>query len=534
MTKYFGLRGVALDRGMIWAVIMPAYILFGYNNAVAGGLLSLSSWIETFPQLNTLSTSGSEKTHNSRLQGTVVALYTLGCFFGALSCIRIGDPLGRKRTIMLGAAINVVGAVIQSSSYTLGQLIVGRLVSGLGFGALTATAPNWQSECSKAQNRGSAVLLEGLFISAGLATAAWVNFGMAHATGTVTWRFPLALSLVWSLIVLCTTPHMPESPRWLVKKGRMAEAREVLAALSDVSTDSEQVNVEIAEIEAGLVISGQGSFRDIFRMGEERLFHRACLAASGQMFQQMCGINALAFYQTTIFESDLGLSAEIARILSACVFTWQTFCSPIGVLTVDRFGRRKLMMFAAFGMGLCMAVVAGTSSQINSTPSVVVAAVFIFMFSLFFPTGFLGLTFLYASEVAPLSVRVPITAVSTGSSWIFNFIVAEITPVGFATIGYRYYIIYACINFFLILPGKLHQFQYVQRRRRLTTIKGVYFFFPETNGRHLEEVDQIFIQSKNVFDSVPVARHMERRHSGPALDIEKHEVGIVEREESMR
>jgi MFS family permease len=111
----------------------------------------------------------------------VVALYTLGCFFGALSCILIGDPLGRKRTIMLGAAINVVGAVIQSSSYTLGQLIVGRLVSGLGFGALTATAPNWQSECSKAQHRGSVVLLEGLFISAGYATAAvghplWISY----------------------------------------------------------------------------------------------------------------------------------------------------------------------------------------------------------------------------------------------------------------------------------------------------------------------------------------------------------------------
>jgi hypothetical protein len=73
-----------------------------------------------------------------------------------------------------------------------------------------------------------------------------------------------------------------------------------------------------------------------------------------------------------------------------------------------------------------------------------------------------------------------------------------------------------------------------RRGRRLTTIKGVYFFFPETNGRHLEEVDQIFIQSKNVFDSVPVARHMEKGHSGLALDIEKHEVGIVEREESMR
>jgi hypothetical protein len=224
----------------------------------------------------------------------------------------------------------------------------------------------------------------------------------------------MALSIVWSLIVLFTTPHMPESPRWLVKRGRISEAREVLAALSDVSTDSEQVNMEIAEIEAGLVISGKGSFRDIFRMGEERLFHRACLAASGQMFQQMCGINAIAFYQATIFQSGLGLSSEIAQILSACVFTWQTICSPIGVLTVDRFGRRKLMMFAAFGLGSCMAIIAGTSSQIGNTSSIIVAAVFIFMFSLFFTTGFLGLTFLYASEVAPLSVRVPITAISTG------------------------------------------------------------------------------------------------------------------------
>lgn len=119
---------------------------------------------------------------------------------------------------------------------------------------------------------------------------------MSYATGTVTWRFPLALSIMWSLIDLSTTPHVPESPRWLVKKGGIAQAREVLAALSDISTDSEQVNADIAEIEAGLVISGQGSFREIFRMGEERLFHRACLPASVQMFQRMCEINALAFY----------------------------------------------------------------------------------------------------------------------------------------------------------------------------------------------------------------------------------------------
>ena len=76
---------------------------------------------------------------------------------------------------MLGAFINIIGAIIQSTSFELAQLIIGRLVSGLGFGALTATAPNWQSECSRAKHRGSVVLLEGLFISMGLATAAWIN-----------------------------------------------------------------------------------------------------------------------------------------------------------------------------------------------------------------------------------------------------------------------------------------------------------------------------------------------------------------------
>lgn len=126
----------------------------------------------------------------------------------------------------------------------------------------------------------------------------------------------------------------------------------------------------------------------------------------------------------------LGLSGTQARVLGASVFTFQTICSPIGVLTVDRFGRRKLMMVAAAGMGSCMAIVAGTSSQSNNTAAVGAAGAFIFLFSLFFPVGFLGLTFLYASEISPLSVRVPITSMSTGSAWLFNFLVAEVTPVG--------------------------------------------------------------------------------------------------------
>lgn len=132
MAKIYilGLRGQSLRNAQIWAVILPAYILFGYNNAVAGPLLDLPSWVATFPEIDTVSKhlSDSQLTTNSRIQGTVVAMYTLGAFFGALSCIYIGDKLGRVRTIQLGAAVNVVGALLQSTSFSLPQLIVGRLV----------------------------------------------------------------------------------------------------------------------------------------------------------------------------------------------------------------------------------------------------------------------------------------------------------------------------------------------------------------------------------------------------------------------
>ena len=486
---------------------MPTYLLFGYNNGVAGGLINLPAWIARFPSIDTSSAhlAASQKSHNSQIQGTVVAIYTLGALFGAFSCILFGDKLGRRRTIMLGAVVTCVGSILQSSSYSLAQLIVGRMITGIGFGAISATAPNWQTECSRAGHRGFVVMLEGLFISGGLSIQAWVNLGMSHTTGDVSWRFPLALSCFFAIIVFFSMPLWPESPRWLIKKGRIEEARRVLAALDDVSLDDPAIAQEIQEIELSLEETGKGKFRDIFRNGPGRFANRAFIAAATQCFQQVCGINALAFYQNSIFRQFLGLDADTASILSATVFTWQTMCAPIGAFTIEKVGRRKLMMFGALGMGMCMAIISGATSHPANHAAVHAATAFVYLFSTFFVTGYLGLAFLYSSEIAPLSVRTPITALSTTSTWVFNFTVVEASPPGFDSLNYKYFIIYAAINWFLILPT-------------------VYLLFPETQGLHLESVDRIFLDSRNILQPVRVAKKL-RAHAtvgtGGDIQIEK-------------
>ena len=180
------------------------------------------------------------------------------------------------------------------------------------------------------------------------------------------------------------------------------------------------------------------------------------------------------------------------------------------------------MMFAATGMGTCMAVVAGTSSQPSNVAAVGVAGAFIFLFSLFFPTGFLGLTFLYASEISPLSARVPITSMSTGTAWLFNFLVGMVC----IAVTFRLLTIIRWQRLLLLASQRLAGVTTLSSHVSTTSSSfhvrvhstysvistnvaaGVYLFYPETNGRHLEEVDQIFRDSKNILEPVKVARRL--------------------------
>ncbi|KAJ6109949.1 hypothetical protein N7486_002184 [Penicillium sp. IBT 16267x] len=487
MGRYFGLRGSRLHLATVLLVVCPAYICFGYNLAVAGGLLTLPSFVEQFPQLDTINTTGAQNKLNSNIQGAVSALFTVGGFFGALSTIVVGDWLGRRRIIFIASAVVIVGAALMSSSYSLGQLIVARLVQGMATGAITATVPVWQSELAGSAHRGAHVVAEGLFVAVGITASQWIDFGFYYlGASSVSWRVPLVIQVPLAVMVMAIVFFMPESPRWHLRKNNVEEAQEIIGILRDADPRSERVLSEVAIIQASLEMLGSATKLDLIRMGEKRNLHRLLLGICGQSFGQLCGINSLTFYATIIFQQRLHLAPTPSRLLGSCMTFVQIIGALSAVMTIDRLGRRKLMMISASGMGLSMTILAITASLVGDHPAMIVAVVFFYVYNMFYPFGFLGLPFLYSTEVAPPHLRAKISGLSNAMTWLFNFVVVEVTPSGFDNIQYRYYIIWAIINFIIVVT--------------------VYFLFPETNGRSLEEMDEIFKQSKSIFDPPRIAR----------------------------
>jgi len=422
-NTFVGLSGSALSLAQILVVVCPAFILFGYNQSGIGGLLSLQDWTSTFPEIDTTHTKGAQKSHNATIQGLVVATFTLGALCGALSCSYTGDKFGRRAVIFAGAVCTLIGEVLECSSFSLAQFIVGRLILGAGVGMLSATVPVWQSECSSSKNRGKHVVLDGMFISLGYTLESWIDLGFfTLKTGSVTWRPPLAIPIIFSLVVMVAIFFFPESPRWLIRHNCGQEARFTLSALKGLPEDAPEIEAEIAGIELSLedTANGAAKLKDLLKMGEDKLAYRFGLCILLQFFQQMSGTNLISVYSTIIFQQGLGLDSETSRILSGGTLTWKFLSCFVAFFTIDRFGRRAVFMVSGFGMASCMIALAVATSFPHSNHGASIAATFfVYLFCFFTPIGFLGANFLYCTEVAPIRLRVAMTSISTANHWLW-------------------------------------------------------------------------------------------------------------------
>lgn len=381
------------------------------------------------------------------IQGITVATWNIGCFVSAIITIFLGDVLGRKKTLLLGIILMSVGKIIQCSSYSYGQYIAGRFIAGFGNGFNTSTMPAYQAECTKAHRRGTMLMVSsGSCISLGLAIAYWVDFATAWAQpDTVSWRFPIALQILWALPALVMLIFLPESPRWLILHGREQEALNVLSALSDLTPEDDEIRQEFLQIKDAIIQMASSGFSTLFSMGEYRYRHRTILAVVLQIFQQLCGINLVTQYLAQMFAQETHYSGWVSRLLASCSATELFLASFVAVIGIDRFwGRRSLAMFGASGMCVSMIVLA-VMGAVDTRASHVVMAVFLFVYNTFFAIGWQGMSWLWAVELTPLATRGPANALSTSANWLMNFVVVLVAPVAFNNIGYRTYIIFAVL-----------------------------------------------------------------------------------------
>lgn len=351
---------------------------------------------------------------DAAMQGNITALYDIGCVVGSIVCYFIGERYGRRTMLIAGGSIMIIGTIILASSYTVAQLIAGRIITGIGNGMNSSTAPVYQSECSPAAYRGALLTLQGTVTILGVVIAYWygsrgtlrrcvcssissepilmtcrMDYGTSFTESSLQWRFPLAFQAVFAVMLILQVIGLPETPRWLVQHDRHEEARAVVAAIEDVPLDNAEVNKTILDIQVGLEEEQRGGpfrFMELFSWGEVQNLRRMLITISIELGQQFTGSNMINYYGPVMFQETMGMSRNLAMILGGCIQCTYLVGSAIPVFLMDRFGRRTLLMICSAGLCLCFVMVTILLS-LGREDAAYGATAFIFIFQLFYGVG---------------------------------------------------------------------------------------------------------------------------------------------------
>ncbi|KAI2470382.1 general substrate transporter [Annulohypoxylon bovei var. microspora] len=482
---YMGLSGHSLSMA-VSTVATTGFLLFGYDQGVMSGIIGSDHFANMFVEVK----------NNATMQGLVTAIYEIGCLIGAMFILAVGDVLGRRKAMMLGGFVMILGTLIQITAFPghqpLAQFIIGRVVTGVGNGINTSTIPTYQAECSKTSNRGLLICIEGGIIAFGTVIAYWIDYGCSYGSEDLSWRFPIAFQILFGLVVCISMIFLPESPRWLLTHERYEDAERVISALRGYELGSEETATERDIILDSIRASGFSTrkstpIKALLTGGKTQHLRRMLIGSSSQLMQQIGGCNAVIYYFPILFEKQITVGDQNMALLMGGVnmIVYAIFATTSWFI-IERVGRRKLFLWGTVGQ--CLSMVITFSCLIPGTPTAAKgAAVGLFTYIASFGATWLPLPWLYPAEINPIKTRAKANATSTCTNWLFNFLIVMVTPVMIANIGWGTYLFFAAVNA-CFLPI-------------------IWFFYPETAKRSLEEIDIIF--AKGFVEKISYVRAAE-------------------------
>ena len=421
-------------------------IFFGYDSGYINGVIAMPYFITQHTGIQK-PPDGLPKDVKDALdkaftlpgwkKSLIVSILSAGTFFGAIMAGDIADFVGRRTTIIIGCGIYLLGVVLQTASAGLGLLVAGRLIAGFGVGFVSAIIILYMSEIAPKKVRGALVSGYQFCITIGILLASCVNYGTQNRTDTGSYRIPIALQILPALILAVGLFLLPESPRYFVKRGYLDRAAEGLIRVRGQPQTSEYIQQELAEIVANheyeLKVVPQGSYwsswANCFKgslFNPSSNLRRTILGTSMQMMQQWTGVNFIFYFGTSFF-SDLGTIKN--PFLIGLITTLVNVCStPISFWTIEKFGRRPLLIWGALGMVVCQYIVAivGTTDG-NNDNAVRAEIAFICIYIFFFASTWGPGAWVVIGEIFPLPIRSRGVGLSTSSNWLWNC-VSPISP----------------------------------------------------------------------------------------------------------
>ena len=401
---------------------------------------------------------------SSLQEGWTVSVVLIGCMFGAGLAGPISDRIGRRRLMLVSAALFLVSAVGCALPRTIAEFVVFRFVGGLGIGSAAVLSPLYIAEIAPARVRGALVSVNQLAIVTGILLAYFVNWAFA-GSGPSNWRWMFGMGAFPSVLFFLLLLRVPESPRWLVKNGREDEARTVLTRADSAAAAA----TGIRDIKDTLALE-EGSFRELFRPAFRRPLLIAIVLA---VFQQVTGINAILYYAPRIFEGA-GFARMSAIGQSTLVGLVNMLFTVVAIVLADRVGRRPLLLVATGGMGLSL-VLLGAAFKFPVFPASALLLI-ILLYIAFFASAMGPLVWVVMAEIFPIKVRGSAMGLATLVLWFADFLVTLTFPV----ISDRFH---PSTAFWLYAAMCAFDLVFI------------WFFLPETKGKSLEEIERRWLKA---------------------------------------